>query len=244
MPETSIVSFDLAAIGRPGVGLRYDVTRAAVRAYAEATDDVSGGPVFAIVPVWSVIAPASEAVASGDFRRLVVHHEQDMLLHRPLEAGMPVVSRATPVAVLPRPNGTSLVIKTETRGDDGVLVNEQYVTEFFRGVQADEGVGDRAPDHRLEADGEPVADVTYLVAEDQAARASTCCQHSKGGFSRARRGGLRMPRWAGLASIRPQATARLRTCRNAWVASNRCPSGIVSRQAYTSSGEDLRAGAL
>jgi acyl dehydratase len=170
VPETSAVRFDLAAIGRAGSGYPYEVTEAATQAYAEATDDVAVGPVFAVVPVWNAIAPASEAVASGDVRRFVVHYEQDMLLHRPLEAGMCVVSRATPVAVLPRPNGTSLVIKTETRDEDGELVNEQYVTEFFRGVQADEGVGERAPDHRLEADGDPVAEVTYLVAEDQTAR--------------------------------------------------------------------------
>jgi acyl dehydratase len=161
---------DLAAIGRPGNGQEYEVTEAAMRAYAEATDDVPGGPVFAIVPVWNAIAPASEAVASGDARRFVVHYEQDLLLHRPLEAGMRVVSYATPDALLPRPNGTSLVIKTETRDENGELVNEQYVTEFFRGVQADEGVGERAPDHRLEADGAPVAEVTYPVAEDQTVR--------------------------------------------------------------------------
>lgn len=164
------MSFDLAAIGRAGSGHRHEVTDAALQAYAEATDDVPGGPVFAIVPVWNVVAPASEAVVSGDVRRLVVHYEQDMLLHRPLEAGMLVVSRAEPVAVLPRPNGTSLVMKTETRGEDGELLNEQFVTEFFRGVQADYGVGERAPDHRLEPDGEPVAEVTYLVAENQTAR--------------------------------------------------------------------------
>jgi acyl dehydratase len=170
MSETTAVSFDLAAIGRAGSGYPYEVTEAAMHAYAEATDDVPGAPIFAIVPVWNAIAPASEAVASGDVRRLVVHYEQDMVIHRPLEAGMGVVSRATPVAVLPRPNGTSLVIKTETREADGELVNEQYVTEFFRGAQADEGVGERAPDHRLEADGDPVAEVTYKVAEDQTAR--------------------------------------------------------------------------
>ena len=170
MPETSAVGFDLAAIGRAGSGYPYDVTEAAMQSYAAATDDVAGGPVFAIVPVWNAIAPASEAVASGDVRRFVVHYEQDMLLHRPLEAGMRVLSRATPVAVLPRPNGTSLVVKTETRAEDGELVNEQYVTEFFRGVQTDEGVGERAPAHRLEADSDPVAEVTYLVAEDQTAR--------------------------------------------------------------------------
>ena len=170
MSGTSTLRLDLAAIGCTGSGHAYDVTEAALQAYAEATDDVSGGPVFAIVPVWNTIAPASEAVAAGDIRRFVVHYEQDMLLHRPLEAGMRVVSRATPVAVLPRPNGTSLVIKTETRDEDGELVNEQYVTEFFRGVQSDEEVGERAPDHRLEADGDPVAEVTDLVAQDQTAR--------------------------------------------------------------------------
>jgi acyl dehydratase len=170
VPGTSTASFDLAAVGRAGSGHGYEVTEAAMRAYAEATDDVSGGPVFAIVPVWDAIAPASEAVASGDVRRFVVHYEQDMLLHRPLEAGMRVVSRATPVALLPRPNGTSLVIRTETRDEDGELVNEQYVTELFRGVQADEGVGERAPDHRLHADGDPGAEVTYRFAGDQTAR--------------------------------------------------------------------------
>jgi acyl dehydratase len=170
VPGTSTASFDLAAIGRAGSGHEYTVTGASMQAYAEATDDVPGGPVFAIVPVWKAIAPASEAVASGDVRRFVVHYEQDLLLRRPLEAGMRVVSQATPVAVLPRPNGTSLVIRTETRDQDGDLLNEQYVTEFFRGVQTGEGVGERAPDHRLAADGDPVAEVTYRVAEDQTIR--------------------------------------------------------------------------
>ena len=170
MPGTTATSFDLAALGRAGRGYAYDVTEAGMQAYAEATDDGSAGPVFAIVPVWNTIAPASRAVASGDVRRFVVHYEQDMLLHRPLQAGMRVVSQATPVAVLPRPNGTSLVIRTECRDEDGELVNEQYVTEFFRGVQADEGRGERAPDHRLEANDDPIAEVTYLVGEDQTAR--------------------------------------------------------------------------
>jgi acyl dehydratase len=167
---TGALSFDLAAIGRTGSAHGYEVTEAAIQAYADATDDVPGGPVFAIVPVWNTIAPASKAVASDDVRRFVVHYEQDMLLHRPLDAGMRVVSRATPVAVLPRPNGTSLVVKTETRDEGGELVNEHHVTEFFRGVQAEEGVGERPPDHRLSVDDDPIAEVTYLVAQDQTVR--------------------------------------------------------------------------
>jgi hypothetical protein len=122
------MSFRLDAIGHGGEERRCSVTEDALRAYAEATDDVPGGPVFAIVPVWDTLAPASLSVASADVRKYALHYEQDMLLHRPIESGMELVSRATPVALLARPNGTSLVIKTETRTDNGKLVNEQYVT--------------------------------------------------------------------------------------------------------------------
>ena len=59
------------------------------------------------------------------------------------------VSLATPVALLEHPKGAQLVIKTETRLDGGELVNEQYVTEFFRGVAAETSIGERPPEHRL-----------------------------------------------------------------------------------------------
>lgn len=162
--------FDLAAIGRPGEEHPYEVTEDALRAYAEATDDVLGGPVFALLPVWEAAGHASRSVATDGVRPNVVHYEQDLLLHRPLAAGMRLRSRATPIALLGRPNGTSLVTRTETRTEDGELVNEQYVTEFFRAVEAPESVGERAPDHRLEAEGAPVAEISYPVAEDQTVR--------------------------------------------------------------------------
>jgi acyl dehydratase len=164
------VSFDAVAIGRPGPEHRYAVTEEALRAYAEATDDLVGGPVFALVPVFPAIAPASRSVTTEEARKRVVHYEQDILLHRPLEPGMQVASHVTPVALLPRPNGTSLVLKTETRSADGELLNEQYVTEFFRGVEAQAGVGERAPDHRLVVDGAPIAEIEHVVAEDQTVR--------------------------------------------------------------------------
>jgi acyl dehydratase len=121
--------------------------------------------------VWETIAPASRSVASDETRKLVVHYEQDILLHRPIEAGMTLISKATPVALLGRPNGTSLVIRTETRTTDGELVNEQYLTEFFRGVETPESIGERPPPHGLDANGDaPLAEVTYDVAEDQTIR--------------------------------------------------------------------------
>ena len=164
------MSFDAGAIGRAGDERRYEVTEEALQTYGDATDDVPGGPVFAIVPVWETIAPASRSVASDEARKRVVHYEHDMLLHRPIEAGLRLVSRATPVALLGRPNGASLVIRTETHTDDGELVNEQYVTEFFRGVDTEVSVGGRAPEHRLEPNGEPIAEIAYRVADDQTVR--------------------------------------------------------------------------
>ena len=68
------MSFDVNAIGRAGLERRYEVSASTLRAYAEATDDAPGGPVFAIVPVWGAIAPASRAVASDEARKRVVHY--------------------------------------------------------------------------------------------------------------------------------------------------------------------------
>jgi acyl dehydratase len=164
------VDFDVTALGRPGDEHPYEVTEDGLRAYAEATDDDVGGPVFALLPVWEAAGRASRSVASDEVRPHVVHYEQDLVLHRPLSAGMRVRSRATPIALLGRPNGSSLVTRTETRTEDGELVNEQYVTEFFRGVEAPESVGVRAPDHRLEVEGHPAAEISYPIAEDQTVR--------------------------------------------------------------------------
>ena len=163
-------AFDARSIGVAGDTRQYHVTEEAMLAYAAATDDVPGGPVFAIVPVWETIAPASRSVASDEARKRVVHYEHDIVIHRPIEAGDTLTARATPIALLPRPNGTSLVIHVETTGEDGAPVNEQYVTEFFRGIVAEESIGERAPDHRLTEDGDPLAELAYRIAEDQTDR--------------------------------------------------------------------------
>ena len=181
MTELLANPFALDAIGRTGKERRFEVTAEAVRAYAEATDDNSPAaregriapPVFAILPVWETIAPASRSVASAEARRRVVHYEQDMILHRPIEVGMKLISRATPVALLARTNGTSLVIRTETETVKGEPVNSQFVTEFFRGVHTDVSRGERPPSHRLDETAKASARLTeirYPIADDQTTR--------------------------------------------------------------------------
>ena len=169
------------ALGTSGREHRHVVTAEAIRAYAEATDDSAPAarvglvapPVFAIVAGWAAIAPASRTVASEEARRRVVHYAQDMRFARPLEAGMAVVSSATAIALLEHPKGAQLVIRTETRLEDGELVNEQYVSEFFRDVFVEGSRGERPPQHRLADETRsvpPLAEITYAVADDQTER--------------------------------------------------------------------------
>jgi acyl dehydratase len=176
--STQVGELKLEALGVAAPAVVYRVTDDAIRDYAAATDDptpaaVDGrvaSPVFAIVPVWDAIGPASRSVATDEARKRVVHFAQDMLLHRPIEAGDELFSTATPVALLRRSSGTALVIHTETRAADGELVNEQWVTEYFRGVDAPESRGEQPADHRL-ADGvaaaEPAAELVQRVSDDQ-----------------------------------------------------------------------------
>ena len=163
------MSFDLGAIGRPGEPHRYDVTEDALRAYAQATGGGAAGPVFAIVPAWETIPAASRSVASDDARRRIVHAAQDIHVHAPIEAGMSLVTTATPIGIFARRSGAALVIRAETR-DDGRLVAEQYVTELFRGLEAGEDRGEPAPDVPAGArEGEP-RKAAFEVAGDQAER--------------------------------------------------------------------------
>ena len=92
-------------------------------------------------------------------------------MHRPIEAGMTLVSRATPVGAAGAAQRTSLVIQ---HGDArrGRRARQRAVRDGVlpRASRPSEGVGERAPDHRLEPDGEPIAEVGYPVADDQTVR--------------------------------------------------------------------------
>jgi len=175
------VQFNLDALERWTPGRATSVSRDAIRAYAEATDETAplalegrvAPPVFAIVPVWATLQEAAHAVAPEEARPRVVHGDQDILISAPIESGMTLRSRAAAVGVHVKESGTTVVLKTETRDGENRLLNEQYVTEFYRGVTGGTGGGEEAPDHRMPdelASSEPEATFTYPVAEDQTYR--------------------------------------------------------------------------
>ncbi|MFM8998500.1 MAG: MaoC family dehydratase N-terminal domain-containing protein, partial [Actinomycetota bacterium] len=176
------MQFGLESLGRWTDPVETTIDRDGTIAYAAATNDPipahlageQAPPVYAVVPVWGTMSTAMMDVVPPDALAFVVHGEQDMRFHRAITPGMTLRSRAAAVGVHVKPNGTTVVVKVESRdaADDGLVV-EQYVTTFYRGVTGGEGAGEEAPDHKLTAAvkaGEPVATVEATIDTDQTFR--------------------------------------------------------------------------
>lgn len=175
--------FNPDALGTWGEEQTFEVTAERIAAYAEATNDPieahrSGAvapPVFAVVPVFNSLLPAVLSVVPVELAMKVLHGEQDFRFHRPIRPGDRLVSRARPVGYRGGEKGSTLAVHLESRDAGGELVNEQWVTSYFRGFNAGEPVGDPAPDHRFDESlraRAPVAKVAAHVDEDQTFRYS------------------------------------------------------------------------
>jgi acyl dehydratase len=180
---TETQRFNEAALGKWTEERRFEVTRERISEYARATNDpieahLAGDvapPVFAIVPVFeSLLAPALNVVPPEVLGR-VLHGEQDFRFHRTLRPGDAVVARARLTGFEGLPNGTRACVYIETRDEAGELVNEQYVTLFFRGFDDGRRIGELSPDHRFDEalrERGPVLDATQRIDDDQTHRYS------------------------------------------------------------------------
>jgi acyl dehydratase len=178
--STTAPTFRTDAIGEWTDPVEFEVTRERIKQYAAATNDpiephASGDiapPVFAVVPAFGVAGQAALKVIPGELLMMLVHGEQDFHYHAPLLPDSTVSTRAAAVGLHPRSSGVTVVVKAETRGGDGELLVEQYMTSFVRGAQAPEAVGEEAPGHRLGPDGPPDAEVPQTFDADQTYRYS------------------------------------------------------------------------
>ncbi|KAA0017675.1 MaoC/PaaZ C-terminal domain-containing protein [Antrihabitans cavernicola] len=181
--ETRTVTFDASGLNEWTDEERFDVTAERIAEYAAATNDPierhrSGEvapPVFAVVPVFFSMAPAALSVAPVELLMKLVHGEQDFHFHRPIFAGDILVVRAKPIGFAGRDNGSTVTVYAETRTDAGELVNEQWMTAFFRKVDAGAAAGEQAPDHRFASKSRsaaPVAELAQHIDKDQTFRYS------------------------------------------------------------------------
>ena len=183
MSTETAPAFNADKIGKASEPVEFEVTRERVQAYAAATNDkiaphAAGDiapPVFAVVPAFQANGMAALSVIPAELLGAILHGEQDLHFHRPIEPGMTLSTVATPIGMRQRSSGVTVVTKTETTAD-GEPVVDQYWTTFVRGAQGAEDVGEDAPGHGFDealrerdADAEVSqtfdADQTYRYAE-------------------------------------------------------------------------------
>ncbi|MEJ3747982.1 MaoC/PaaZ C-terminal domain-containing protein [Actinomycetes bacterium KLBMP 9797] len=159
------VPFDVSVVDRWSAEHVFDVTADGVAAYASAVGGPS--PVYAVVPAMGLVFATAEAAAPPESRARVVHGQEDLIFHQPLPVGAKVAVRAAVVGLHGKRSGTVATIKVETRDAAGQLLNEQYVTEFYRGMPTDLAVGTPAPALPTEPpDGPPLRTSATPLAVD------------------------------------------------------------------------------
>ncbi len=180
---STAVTFEDAGLGQWTEDQVFEVTADGIAAYAEATNDPIEAhrkgeiapPVFAVVPTFFSMAPAALEVAPVNLLMKLVHGEQDFHFHRPIVPGDVLTCRARATGYASLSTGSTVVVYAETRDAAGELVNEQWITAFFRGVDAGRTVGELAPGHALDhavTATAPAAEVTQHVDDDQTFRYS------------------------------------------------------------------------
>ncbi|HEV7743176.1 MAG: dehydratase [Rhodoglobus sp.] len=198
MTITETHEFDTEPLGKWSEPVEFVVDRERLQAYARATNDTVpahlagdvASPVFNVVPAFQVIAPLTMNMPPEDKRMMGLHGEQDFRFHRPIEAGMTLVTKAFPLGITPRSTGSLITIKGVTTTLEGELIVEQFVTVFIRTAIAPEAVGEEPPAREYEREAEPFIEVTETFDIDQSFRymgasGDTMPLHSDNTFARA-----------------------------------------------------------
>jgi acyl dehydratase len=198
MTITETHPFDTEPLGKWSEPAEFVVDRERLQAYARATNDTVAAhlagdvasPVFNVVPAFQVIAPLTMNMPPEEKRMMGLHGEQDFRFHRPIEAGMTLVTKAFPTGITPRSTGSLITIKGVTTTLDGEPVVDQFVTVFIRTAIAPEAVGEEPPAREYVREAEPFVEVTETFDVDQSFRymgasGDTMPLHSDNTFARA-----------------------------------------------------------
>jgi acyl dehydratase len=196
MTITPTSEFDTEPLGKWSLPSEFVVDRERLIAYANATNDtnpahVSGdlaSPVFNVVPAFKVIAPLTMDMPPADKRMMGLHGEQDFRFHRPIEAGMKLITRAIPVGITPRSTGSLITVRGETTTEAGEPVVDQYVTVFIRTAIAPEALGELPPAREYTRESKPFVEVADSFDLDQSYRymgasGDTMPLHSENSFA-------------------------------------------------------------
>lgn len=175
--------FNLDLLNKWGDAQEFKVEREQTIAYAKASNDPIAAhldgtyapPVFAVVPVTSIMADATLGVVPDELMMRILHGEHDFRFYRPIVPGEVLTVRAKPIGIEGKESGTVVTTLLETRDSSGELVNEQYFIAFFRGGKFEGTVGEKSPEHSFDGalrDTDPTFTAVQTFDEDQTFRYS------------------------------------------------------------------------
>jgi len=142
----SVPPFDLSRVGAVTEPVEYWVDRARLQAYARAIGDDDtrhrsgdgANPVFHVVPATPAVGQALAGVVTAAGQGLL--GEIDVRSHRSPHPDAAVSTTASIVSI--RNRSTGVVVSAYARSESaGELCAEQYISLFYRGVQAEADVG-------------------------------------------------------------------------------------------------------
>lgn len=152
----------------------YEVTQEAIEKYADATNednpafrgpDAVAPPAFPIVPAGTVMGNALFDEELGVNIPLLVHGEEDHLLHAPIRAGDRLSVEATLEAVEVKETGETFTVLSKLTNQGGVVASEVRSLMFIRGT---------ATGPRKKQEASPERDVVFSgvqkIDEDQTYR--------------------------------------------------------------------------
>lgn len=137
-----------------------------------ARSDVLAHPLFPVCFEWPAFLstrhlPVGEMLSS-DERVRGVHASHDLVLHRPLRAGVELETRAIISRVERRPSGAFQVVRLETRDRSGEPVCTTWYGSLFRGVAVegeDRALGDEPPTPApISKDEKPIEELEIPLA--------------------------------------------------------------------------------
>ena len=149
--------------------------------------DVLAHPLFPVCYEWPLFLdpqcmpndlPAEERVRG-------VHFTHDLTLHRPIRAGLELITQATLVKVEARRSGAYQLARLDTVDSAGEMVSTTWYGMLFRGVEVERGdralddVGptwDSAPDFDMDLDDESFKEYSIPIASNAALVYTECAR--------------------------------------------------------------------
>jgi len=171
------MAVDISQLGKTSEPFDFTIEADRTIAYAAATNDanpdyaagVLAPPVFGVVPVFGAMGASSAGLIPQDYLFFIVHGEQDMHFHQPLQPGQTMSTTVTPYSVRVGGSGTRLVMKTESVDKaSGEPLLTQYFTIFVRTMNDGESAGPEKPGHDFpdDARNRPVGDPFVIHVDD------------------------------------------------------------------------------